>query len=390
MGAGAGAGAGSARRGASAGCDGCAVSLAGGAGGAGGVAGACGTGGAGGADDACGTGGAGGVAGACGTGGAGGADDACGTGGAGGVAGACGTGGAGGADDACGTGGAGGADDACGTGGEGGADDACRTGGAGGADDACRTGGADGACRTGGAGGADDACRTGGADRADGARGFGGEAALRSESLAAARLDVCGAESLVETVSRSQFSSSSPGLCDPLGSPRWSSWSRPSSTWRSSDWDGCSVSRFANAASSRSKYSSMASAGFGGLATVVGADARARTAGAGDGRAAVLAGGGRSGASGGAAGTSRGCSAAWPFEDGRCPGGGVHAAPDPRPWSRSRTRLMTNCGSNGLTSQPSHPIARTRASSTASKAPVKSTTGMCLRSGWVLTNSATS
>ena len=331
-------GAGSARPGACAGCD-CAVSLAGGAGGAGGVAGAGGTDGAGGADDACWTGG---------------------------------TGGAGGADDACRTGGAGGADDACRTGGAGGADDTCRTGGTGGADDACRTGGA------------------GGAGWTDGARGCVGEAAVRSESLAAARSDVCGAESSVANVSGSWFSSCSPGFCDPLGSPRWSSRSRPSSTWRSSNWDECGVSRFANAASSRSKYSSMASADFGRPAMVVGADARDRTAGAGDGRAAVLD-GGRSGAvDGGVVGASPGCSAAWSFEAGRCPGGGVRCAPDPRPWSRSRTRLMTNCGSNGLTSQPSHPIERTRASSTDSKAPVKSTTGMCLRSGWVLTNSATS
>ena len=348
-------GAGSVRPGACAGCD-CAVSLAGGAGGAGGVAGAGGTDGAGGADDACWTGGAGGT---------GGADDACRTGGAGGT---------GGADDACRTGGA---------------------GGTGGADDACRTGGA------GGAGGADDACRTGGAGGAgwtDGARGCVGEAAVRLESFAAARSNVCGAESSVANVSGSWFSSCSPGFCDPLGSPRWSSRSRPSSTWRSSTWDECGVSRFANAASSRSKYSSMASADFGRPAMVVGADARDRTAGAGDGRAAVLdggrsgaVGGGRAGAvDGGAVGASPGCSAAWSFEAGRCPGGGVHCAPDPRPWSRSRTRLMTNCGSNGLTSQPSHPIARTRASSTDSKAPVKSTTGMCLRSGWVLTNSATS
>ena len=265
--------------------------------------------------------------------------------------------------------------------------DDCAVSLAGGTDGA---GGVAGAGWTDGAGGADDACWTGGASGTDGARGCVGEAAVRSESFAATRLDVCGAESSVAPVSRSQFSSSSPGFCDPLGSPRWSSKSRPSSTWRSSDWDACGKSKFANAASSRSKYSSMASTGFGRPATVVGADAIARTVGAGDGRAAGLDGDRWGAAGGGAAGTSPGCSAAWPFEDGRCPGGGVHAAPDPRRWSRSRTRLMTNCGSNGLTSQPSHPIARTRASSTDSKAPVKSTTGMCLRSGWVLTNSATS
>ena len=60
------------------------------------------------------------------------------------------------------------------------------------------------------------------------------------------------------------------------------------------------------------------------------------------------------------------------------------------PASRSFTRLITICGSNGLTSTPSHPTARARASSIGSKAPVSSSTGMCANSLFVLMNDATS
>ncbi len=55
-------------------------------------------------------------------------------------------------------------------------------------------------------------------------------------------------------------------------------------------------------------------------------------------------------------------------------------APSRLPASRSRTRLITICGSNGLTSTPSQPTARARASSIGSNAPVSSSTGMCASS----------
>jgi hypothetical protein len=54
------------------------------------------------------------------------------------------------------------------------------------------------------------------------------------------------------------------------------------------------------------------------------------------------------------------------------------------------TRLITICGSNGLTSTPSQPTALARASSIGSNAPVSSSTGMWARSLLPLTNAATS
>ena len=61
-----------------------------------------------------------------------------------------------------------------------------------------------------------------------------------------------------------------------------------------------------------------------------------------------------------------------------------------RPASSSLTRLITTCGSNGLTSTPSQPTARARSSSTGSNAPASSSTGMCASRGSFLTNAATS
>ena len=83
-----------------------------------------------------------------------------------------------------------------------------------------------------------------------------------------------------------------------------------------------------------------------------------------------------------------------PANGWRSGAGGAAAAVEPpgagRPASRSLTRLMTICGSNGLTSTPSHPTARARASSIGSKAPVRSSTGMCASAGSPLMNAATS
>ena len=72
-------------------------------------------------------------------------------------------------------------------------------------------------------------------------------------------------------------------------------------------------------------------------------------------------------------------------------GAGAGIEPGGRyPASSSLTRLITICGSNGLTSTPSQPTARARFSSIGSNAPVSSTTGMCEYCGVLLTNAATS
>jgi hypothetical protein len=49
--------------------------------------------------------------------------------------------------------------------------------------------------------------------------------------------------------------------------------------------------------------------------------------------------------------------------------------------SNSFTRVTTASGSNGFARTPSQPTSKARASSTGSKAPVSSTTGMCARRG---------
>ena len=108
---------------------------------------------------------------------------------------------------------------------------------------------------------------------------------------------------------------------------------------------GAGVSRTENAASSRSKYSSVVPPVRGGAA------ATAAASGAGDDAPAVS---------------------------------GL------RPAISSFTRLITICGSNGFTSTPSHRTARARPSSIGSKAPVSSSTGMCDSSGVSLMNAATS
>jgi hypothetical protein len=71
-------------------------------------------------------------------------------------------------------------------------------------------------------------------------------------------------------------------------------------------------------------------------------------------------------------------------------GAALHMPAGARPASKSLTRLMTICGSNGFTRTPSQPTARARPSSTGSNAPVSSTTGMCAVAGFPLTNAATS